>query len=211
MPDRLTAMRTRRWWYLAAMALLAFSMACGQGGNSGLAVSDRATSLAQTAAALLTGTAADSVTPQTPTPPASPTSTLPAPSSTPTRRPVTETPVPTATPTACPNDDSEFVSDVTVYDGSPMAPGTVFVKTWRLRNKGQCAWTTDYTLRNVGGEVMGGTTINLPNAVPPGATVDLSVSFVAPSSPGKHISHWQLFTPGGTAIGTKPFVQISVP
>ena len=81
----------------------------------------------------------------------------------------------------------------------------------RLRNTGQCPWTTGYTLRNVGGEVMGGVTINLPNSVPVSATVDLSVAFVAPSGSGKHISRWQLFTPDGAAFGTKPFLQIMVP
>jgi hypothetical protein len=58
---------------------------------------------------------------------------------------------------------------------------------------------------------MGGTTINVPNGVPPGATVDLSVAFVASNSPGKHISRWQMFTTDGAAFGTKPFVQIMVP
>jgi hypothetical protein len=89
--------------------------------------------------------------------------------------------------------------------------GATFTKTWRLSNNGQCPWTMAYTLRNVGGEVMGGVTLNLPNGVPPGATVDLSVVFVAPAGAGKHIGRWQLFSPEGVAFGTKPFLQIMVP
>ena len=133
------------------------------------------------------------------------------PTATATKVPVTNTPVPTITSTPCANNDAHFVSDVTVPDGSHFPPGAAFTKTWRLRNNGQCPWTTAYTLRNVGGEIMGGTTLNLPNGVPPGATVDLSVAFVAPAGSGKHISRWQLFTPEGTAFGTKPFLQIMVP
>jgi hypothetical protein len=124
--------------------------------------------------------------------------------------PATSIPTPTITPTPCVN-DSDFVSDVTIPDGKQEQPGAAFTKTWRLRNNGECPWTTGYTLRNVGGEVMGGATISLPNAVPAGATVDLSVAFVAPKGSGKHISRWQLFTPAGVAFGTKPFLQIMVP
>jgi hypothetical protein len=101
--------------------------------------------------------------------------------------------------------------DVTIPDGKQEQPKAALTKTWRLRNSGQCPWTTEYTLRNVGGEVMGGVTVNLPNAVPVGATIDVSVAFVASATAGKHISRWQLFTPDGVAFGTKPFLQIMVP
>ena len=184
-------------------------LACNNAGTPGLSVSDRATSLAQTAAALLTSTAVASITPVTATQPPTATTT-PAPTATETPVPATSLPTPTITPTPCPN-DSDFVSDISIPDGKQEAAGAAFTKTWRLKNNGQCAWTRDFTLRNVGGEVMGGATINLPNAVPVGATIDLSVAFVAPSGHGKHISRWQLFTPEGVAFGTKPFVQIMVP
>jgi hypothetical protein len=191
-----------------ATALMAGLMACSPLPSSGPSVSVRATGLAQTAAALLTSTAAASITPITPTVPPTPTDT-PVPTATPV--PVTNTPVPTITPTPCANNDADFVSDVTIPDGTQVKAGATFTKTWRVKNSGQCPWTTTYSLRNVGGEVMGGATLNLPNGVPPGATVDLSVTFVAPAGAGKHISRWQLFTPEGVAFGTKPFLQIMVP
>ncbi len=210
-------MRTRWAVCLAGLGLLAAIVACSNSDGGGPSVSDRATGLAQTAQAVLTGTAAASITPETPTPAPSATGqALPNPSATAITPAVTASPAqpfapPSATPTPCANDDSDFVSDVNVPDGTHFAPGTAFTKTWRLRNSGQCAWTTNYSLRNVGGEVMGGATINLPNGVPPGATVDLTISLTAPTSPGKHISHWQMFNPAGAAFGTKPFVQITVP
>lgn len=203
---------TRRWAVgLATAALVGLLSACNNSSSDGPSVSARATGLEQTAEALLTSTAAASITPETPTPEPSATTAATATAATPTPAAVTATPVPSATATPCPNDDAAFVSDVNVPDGSHFKPGAAFTKTWRLRNSGQCVWTTAYTLRNVGGELMGGATINLPNGVPPGATIDLTVSFVAPNNPGKHISHWQMFTPEGAGFGTQPFVQIAVP
>src|SRR5579859_557917 len=196
---------------IVSLTLSAALMACGAKASGGPSVSDRATSLAQTAAALLTSTAAASITPITPIPPTVPPTPTDTPVPTETPVPVTNTPVPTMTPTPCANNDADFVSDVTIPDGTQVKAGVSFTKTWRVKNSGQCPWTTTYTLRNVGGEVMGGVTLNLPNGVPPGATVDLSVAFVAPASAGKHISRWQLFTPEGVAFGTKPFLQIMVP
>jgi next-to-BRCA1 protein 1 len=96
-------------------------------------------------------------------------------------------------------------------DGAHVAAGATFNKTWRLRNSGPCVWTIAYTLRFISGETMGGGAVNLPSGVPPGATVDISVSMVAPSKPGTYVSHWQMFTPAGVAFGTKPFVEINVP
>ncbi|MCJ7824862.1 MAG: hypothetical protein MUP44_08185, partial [Anaerolineales bacterium] len=61
------------------------------------------------------------------------------PSKTPTQEPTVEeaspTPLPTFTPvpsaTAIPCDRAEFITDVTVPDGSDYSPGDVFTKTWR--------------------------------------------------------------------------------
>ena len=177
--------------------------------SSGPSVSDRATGLAQTAAALLTSTAAASFTPMTPTVP--PTADRHANAQPPPRARHQYAGAHHDTATPCTNNDAAFVSDVTIPDGTHIAAGVAFTKTWRLSNSGQCPWTTAYTLRNVGGELMGGATLNLPHGVPAGATLDLSIAFVAPAGAGKHISRWQLFTPEGVAFGTKPFVQIMVP
>ena len=39
-------------------------------------------------------------------------------------------------------DQAQFVSDLTVPDGSSFAPGATFTKTWRLKTIGTCTWTT---------------------------------------------------------------------
>jgi hypothetical protein len=103
------------------------------------------------------------------------------------------------------------VTDVTVPDGTHFAPGAAFNKTWRLRNSGPCTWTTEYQFRFSGGEDMGGASVNLAGVVAPGATVDITVAFVAPAGTGTHRGTWRMFSPGGTAFGTEPYVEIKVP
>jgi hypothetical protein len=197
---------------LAALLLGAALLACSDSSTPPPDASGRATSLAQTAAALLTATAQASITPLTPTSPPTDTPIPPAATDTAPPPPAPTTAVPPAASTPCTGEnDSEFVADVNVPDGTHFAAGAAFTKTWRLRNDGTCTWTTAYTFRHVGGAVLGGVTINLAADVPPGATVDLSVSFVAPASNGTHVSRWQLHTPDGVAFGTRPYVEIIVP
>ena len=121
---------------------------------------------------------------------------------------VTNTPVPTATavPTSTPVtycDWAYFVKDVTIPDGTILAPGETFVKTWRIKNRGTCAWTPDYMLVFSGGDSMGGTTgIRLPAYVAPGQTVDISITLTAPTAPGNHTSYWMLRNPSGVLFGS---------
>jgi hypothetical protein len=51
--------------------------------------------------------------------------------------------------------DSRFVEDVTIKDGTEMAPGTRFTKVWRLRNSGKIPWGPNTKLVHVGGDELG--------------------------------------------------------
>ena len=96
-----------------------------------------------------------------------------------------------------------FVDDVTIPDNTVMTPGQVFRKTWRIQNAGSCAWNTGYQLVFTGGDAMGTNyAVNLPGAVAPGATVDLSVDLTAPSTYGTFQSNWNLRSPSGNVFGT---------
>lgn len=120
----------------------------------------------------------------------------------PTNTPIpTNTPLPTATPVSyC--DWVSFVKDVTVPDGSTFAPGEIFTKTWRLRNRGTCTWTPDYMLVFTSGAQMGGTTgVRLPGYVSPGQTVDVSVTLTPPDASGTHLGYWMLRNPSGALFG----------
>jgi hypothetical protein len=103
-----------------------------------------------------------------------------------------------------------YVADVTVPDDTEFAPGTAFVKTWRIRNSGTCDWTAGFNLVFVSGDQMGG---EATVAVPPtaaGSTADLSVHLTAPSSPGTYRGNWRVQSDEGLAFGSIVYVQIVV-
>jgi hypothetical protein len=94
------------------------------------------------------------------------------------------------------------VTDVTIPDGTILAPGQAFTKTWEIRNIGSCTWTTSYALVFVFGNQMGASSvINLPAAVAPGATADFSVNMVAPSVAGHYRSYWRFRDASGVQFG----------
>ena len=137
-----------------------------------------------------------------------PTDTQPIPTDTPpptatATPPPTAIPViPTATPTQVPCNLAEFVSDVTIKDGTEFAPGEAFTKTWRLRNVGSCTWNPDYELVFANGDAMGGPSAQkIGVTVRPGDTVDVSVKLAAPQKAGDHTGNWQLRSNSGVVFG----------
>ncbi len=153
----------------------------------------------------------------TPAPAAAPSLTAePAQDATPIQAPsITPTLPPAVTPTAVANsrctDDAAFVGDITVPDGTGLAPHEPFVKGWRIANIGTCAWGNGYQLTLVAGQVMNeaSTTIPVPNTVP-GATADLLVAMTAPSTAGTYMNLWRLRNPSGAFFGATLNVTIRV-
>ena len=149
-----------------------------------------------------------------------PTSSLPT--ETPTLEPPTSTPTeefttdPTlaalGTPAAlC--DDLSFnlaTADVTIPDGTPMTPGQEFVKTWKIRNTGNCAWGDGYELTYSYGEKMNGQPAPIGQLVSSGQEVEVSVNFTAPTKVGEFTSAWQMTNPRGIPFGKAIFVKIVV-
>lgn len=144
------------------------------------------------------------------------------PSNTPTLTPVptntvlsTFAPLGTNTPSvagtsAC--DVSVFITDVTIPDGTLMAPGQNFDKTWRLQNSGTCSWTASYkaVFTGSGNGQLGGISTPIGKVVGPGETVDVTVEFVAPTSAGDYVSWWKLQNDAGVFFGTPFSVAIKV-
>jgi hypothetical protein len=167
-----------------------------------LAVADTQTALS-TVVAELTQIAQYTATPIPPTmtPTFTPTFTV---TSTNTLIP-TATPVPptaTATTPPLPCDKIEFVSDVTIPDGTTLSPNKSFSKTWRLKNGGSCTWTTGYSLVFVGGNSLGAPAIsNLATNVNPGEMIDVTINMVAPSTAGTYTGYWQLRNASGGLFG----------
>lgn len=106
---------------------------------------------------------------------------------------------------------ASFVSDVTIADGTYIAPGSTFIKTWRIRNNGTTTWTTNYRLVFVSGTQMASqSSVNLPYNVGPGQTVDISVQMTAPTEAGSYKSSWMLVNESGTQFGVGSNCQTPV-
>jgi hypothetical protein len=117
--------------------------------------------------------------------------------------PATATVVPgTGTPQPAACDRAQFVSDVTIPDGTVIAPGAAFSKTWRLKNVGTCTWGAGYALIFDTGNQMGGPNgVNLPTAVAPGQTVDLTLPLTAPGAAGSYRGYWKFRDSNGLPFG----------
>ncbi len=125
------------------------------------------------------------------------------------------TPVPTTPPTTVPTpvgctNNSAFVADVTVPDGTTLALNQTFNKIWRVRNSGTCTWEAGYQLVFASGAAMTGTTAIAVPLTAPGATADLLVAMTAPGTTGAHSGVWRLKASNGTIFGTSVTVKINV-
>lgn len=109
-----------------------------------------------------------------------------------------------------PWNNSNFVADVTIPDGTILAPGAQFVKKWRMRNSGNTTWGEGYHWTFDGGSQMGGPTVVATSPVNPNATWDPMVTLVAPSAPGTYRGYWRTRGPSGTKFGTRVWVEIVV-
>lgn len=158
--------------------------------------------------------------------------TLTAAAFTSTPLPATETPVPelpTATATLAFTTDPTQIAlgtpgelcdnfsfdnatvDVTILDGTQMTPGQEFVKTWKIKNTGICAWGDGYGLIYAGyADDMDGQAVPLGTLVEVGQEVDVSVNFKAPAKVGEYTSAWQMANALGIPFGKAIFVKIIV-
>jgi len=105
---------------------------------------------------------------------------------------------------------SEFLNE-TIEDNTIFSPGDTFTKTWTFMNVGQCTWTTDdYKFVLISGNSMGGNVVSaLPNDVPPGGIVQLSVDFTAPVKMGTYKGNWAIVSDNGEKF-SNCWVQIKV-
>ncbi len=128
---------------------------------------------------------------------------------TPTPYPTAVVP-PTPAPVAC-YDAMAFVQDVTVPDGTEMAPGQEFDKIWRVQNIGTCTWNSTYWLVFVQGDRMDGNNEVVDYSVPPGQTYDMTIDQTAPDAPGTYQGVWQMVNGKNVAFGERVYVEITVP
>jgi hypothetical protein len=166
------------------------------------------TAAAQTVSAQLTLAATGGLaTPTSQTPVDSQaTPTAPAQGATATQAPttasqVTATTAPTQESTPC--DRASFVEDVTYKDGTEVAPGATFVKTWKLRNTGSCTWNSSYSVVFVSGDSLGApASVQLTSgSVTPGQEIEVSVAMKAPDTPKDYEGRWRLRNSSNEVFG----------
>ena len=147
------------------------------------------------------------------TAPIAATATL-VPTLTPAGPTATPVPVVTATPVivATPDFgilDARFRADVTIPDGTAMAPGESFTKIWLLENTGEVAWPEQTELQRVDGPSFGPVESVSLRVREAGETAEIAVEMVAPNEPGLQRSYWQLCV-DGQCFGSRIWVEIRV-
>jgi hypothetical protein len=106
-------------------------------------------------------------------------------------------PIATAQAAACAQ--LAWVSDVTIPDDTMMASGATFVKTWRVKNNGTCAFSG--TLNFVGkGNQMGGQSPTALPKIEAGQQADVSINLTTPTQAGDYYSTWQPRTDEGAPM-----------
>ncbi len=109
---------------------------------------------------------------------------------------------PTAATSSC--DAAQFISDVTIPDGTVFASGATFVKTWRIKNIGTCTWNSSYALVFVSDNAMGGpASTSMASDVAPGGAIDISVNLQAPASDGTYRGYWGITNAAGQRLPIK--------
>jgi hypothetical protein len=111
--------------------------------------------------------------------------------------------------------NSVFEGDVTIPDGSVIAPGTDFQKVWAVRNTGNCTWDDGYALVYVGGSSpnLDPYTFEFKKAsdfVAPGAGINLGINLTTPCTPGSYEGHWRLRNDRGYYFGGYLSVYVEV-
>jgi hypothetical protein len=119
---------------------------------------------------------------------------------TPLPLPATLTPIPlpassnTPAATATTNCNvAQFITDVTIPDGTIMTPGQTFAKKWRIKNIGTCSWA-GFSMVFDSGESMGGPATQAIGALGPGQEIDLEANLKAPATPGNYRGYWRITT-----------------
>ena len=110
--------------------------------------------------------------------------------------------------------NSAYVSDVTIPDGTVLKPGVNFEKVWRVQNTGTCTWDDGYKLVFIGGDqALDPPTFEFNRAedfVAGGETADIGVTLTAPLADGDYTATWRMQSDTGVFFGTLLTVVIKV-
>ena len=134
------------------------------------------------------------------------TNTLPA--ATPSATALAEVLRPSPTP-AC-LDNLTYLEDLSIPDGTLVAPGESLDKRWLVENTGSCNWDAGYSLRLVAGLDLGVSETQDLYPSRSGSSATIRMIFTAPSEPNTYRSAWQAYNPQGEAFGDPIFIEVTV-
>ena len=123
-------------------------------------------------------------------------------------------------------DAAQLVS-VSITNGTPLLPRTLFTQTWTLKNTGTTTWSptfSGYTMNILGADSLGVVPLtnkpyksSYPSApigggasVAPGAQATFSLSFIAPETSGSYTDSFQLNSASSVFFGPTNTLQIVV-
>jgi hypothetical protein len=107
-------------------------------------------------------------------------------------------------------ENSTYIGDVTIPDGTILAPGEVFVKKWTLKNTGFCMWKASDMLTFFQGDSMSGQNTEIGRAIGSGDETNIEVTLTAPAAEGTYTGYWIMADEFGYSFGMPFFVQIVV-
>lgn len=125
---------------------------------------------------------------------------------------IENTPMFTPAPTAVPDCTSvlAFKEDLTIPDGTVVAPGAILDKRWRVQNTGTCNWDERYRLKEIAGTAMGAATEQRLVPARSGSEAIIRIQFTAPAEAGAYRSAWQAYDPEDRPFGDAFFIQVQV-
>ncbi|OIO88056.1 MAG: hypothetical protein AUK02_04270 [Anaerolineae bacterium CG2_30_58_95] len=107
-------------------------------------------------------------------------------------------------------DNLYYLQDLTIPDGSQVAPGSTLDKQWLVENNGTCNWDHAYRLRLIAGPDMGAPVEQALYPARSGTQAVIRIQFAAPSEAGTYRSAWQAYDPQGIPFGDPIFIEILV-
>ncbi len=107
-------------------------------------------------------------------------------------------------------DNLTYLEDLTIPDGTVVAPGASLDKRWLVKNSGTCNWDDGYQIRFTGGSDMGAETTQALYPARSGAEANIQIEFTAPIEPGVYRSAWSAYNPSDAAFGDPVYIYIVV-
>jgi len=106
--------------------------------------------------------------------------------------------------------DAQFLEDLTIPDGTQVAPGQLLVKRWSVQNSGSCDWGAGYRLMPMWDNPFMEEGEQGLYPARAGASAVWEVHLAAPQEAGTYFARWQAYAPDGTPFGEEVYLLIEV-